>query len=214
MTAKAAQLSNWPEYPEEDFSLQLQQRSSIINSKTWISSSALHALSRRDGAADTLDELPAETDSDNNCALLDGGGGKVSHFGPVKHRRVAANARERRRMHGLNKAFDELRSVIPSLEDERKLSKYDTLQMAQIYITELSELLTGVDKPSRRIHSHSPSTTNLLTGEQLDHHSDSVGHLIIFGSDLGSNQSVTSSNSSDGESSHFSDIEENLSGRQ
>uniref|UniRef100_A0A3B4X5T3 BHLH domain-containing protein n=1 Tax=Seriola lalandi dorsalis TaxID=1841481 RepID=A0A3B4X5T3_SERLL len=65
------------------------------------------------------------------------------HFGPQKHRRVAANARERRRMHGLNKAFDELRSVIPSLENEKKLSKYDTLQMAQIYINELSELLAG-----------------------------------------------------------------------
>uniref|UniRef100_A0A3P9KGP2 Atonal bHLH transcription factor 1b n=1 Tax=Oryzias latipes TaxID=8090 RepID=A0A3P9KGP2_ORYLA len=65
-------------------------------------------------------------------------------FGPRRHRRVAANARERRRMHGLNKAFDELRSVIPSLENEKKLSKYDTLQMAQIYITELSELLSGL----------------------------------------------------------------------
>ncbi|KAL2077626.1 hypothetical protein ACEWY4_027130 [Coilia grayii] len=63
---------------------------------------------------------------------------------PQRHRRVAANARERRRMHGLNRAFDKLRSVIPSLENEKKLSKYDTLQMAQIYITELSELLEGV----------------------------------------------------------------------
>lgn len=64
--------------------------------------------------------------------------------GPQRHRRVAANARERRRMHGLNRAFDKLRSVIPSLENEKKLSKYDTLQMAQIYITELSDLLEGV----------------------------------------------------------------------
>ncbi|KAG5852970.1 hypothetical protein ANANG_G00068170 [Anguilla anguilla] len=70
--------------------------------------------------------------------------------GPQKHRRVAANARERRRMHGLNRAFDKLRSVIPSLENEKKLSKYDTLQMAQIYITELSELLEGVGQPECR----------------------------------------------------------------
>uniref|UniRef100_A0A672P5Z5 Atonal bHLH transcription factor 1b n=1 Tax=Sinocyclocheilus grahami TaxID=75366 RepID=A0A672P5Z5_SINGR len=63
--------------------------------------------------------------------------------GPQRHRRVAANSRERRRMHGLNRAFDKLRSVIPSLENEKKLSKYDTLQLAQIYITELSELLGG-----------------------------------------------------------------------
>uniref|UniRef100_A0A8C4NNN2 BHLH domain-containing protein n=1 Tax=Dicentrarchus labrax TaxID=13489 RepID=A0A8C4NNN2_DICLA len=207
MTAKA-ELSSWPEYPE-DFTL-LQQRSlAHINSKTWISSNSLHAFSRRDahGAADagiSLEKLVpmgklsdcvsatgiTETDCDNAAE-----GGKTNHFGPQKHRRVAANARERRRMHGLNKAFDELRSVIPSLENERKLSKYDTLQMAQIYITELSELLAGVVHPECR----SP--------QQRD---TSVGHLIILGptSDLGSSKSTTSSTGSDGESSHFSDMEE------
>lgn len=77
--------------------------------------------------------------------LSGGQRGTTKHVnGPQRHRRVAANARERRRMHGLNRAFDKLRSVIPSLENEKKLSKYDTLQMAQIYITELSELLDGV----------------------------------------------------------------------
>ncbi|XP_029848910.3 protein atonal-like [Ixodes scapularis] len=59
----------------------------------------------------------------------------------VKKRRLAANARERRRMHGLNVAFDKLRQVVPSIGDDRKLSKYETLQMAQSYITALSELL-------------------------------------------------------------------------
>ncbi|XP_044060400.1 protein atonal homolog 1b [Siniperca chuatsi] len=246
MTAKA-ELSSWTEYPE-DFTPLQQRNLTHINSKTWISSNSLHAFSRRDahGAADAsisleklvpMSKLPdcvsaaciTETDSDKAA-----GGGKVSHYAPQKHRRVAANARERRRMHGLNKAFDELRSVIPSLENERKLSKYDTLQMAQIYITELSELLTGVvhpecrsprpgsaDKTSRRnlIHSLRPAVTaqspNPLTGEQRDPCA-AVGHLIILGStsDLGSNNSTTSSNSSDGESSHLSDMEESQNGRQ
>ncbi|XP_051959431.1 transcription factor Atoh7 [Xyrauchen texanus] len=58
-----------------------------------------------------------------------------------RRRRLAANARERRRMLSLNLAFDRLRSVIPSVESERKLSKSETLQMAQIYISTLSELL-------------------------------------------------------------------------
>ncbi|XP_017570285.1 protein atonal homolog 1a [Pygocentrus nattereri] len=58
-----------------------------------------------------------------------------------KQRRIAANARERRRMHGLNHAFDELRSVIPALDNDKKLSKYETLQMAQIYISALADLL-------------------------------------------------------------------------
>lgn len=59
----------------------------------------------------------------------------------VKKRRVAANARERRRMHSLNIAFDRLREVVPSMGDDRKLSKFETLQMAQSYIVALTELL-------------------------------------------------------------------------
>ncbi|XP_061542565.1 neurogenic differentiation factor 1-like [Phycodurus eques] len=136
------------------------------------------------------------------------------HCGPHRHRRVAANARERRRMHGLNKAFDELRSVIPSLENEKKLSKYDTLQMAQIYITELSELLAGMvqqhpvsaDKTSCR-----RNMIHTLIPEQNPRR-DSSPHLIILGakSEL---QKSTSCHCSDGESSHLSDVEESQSGR-
>lgn len=58
-----------------------------------------------------------------------------------KKRRLAANARERRRMNSLNDAFDRLRDVVPSLGNDRKLSKYETLQMAQTYIAALHELL-------------------------------------------------------------------------
>uniref|UniRef100_A0A452HGY7 BHLH domain-containing protein n=1 Tax=Gopherus agassizii TaxID=38772 RepID=A0A452HGY7_9SAUR len=59
----------------------------------------------------------------------------------LRRRRLAANARERRRMLALNVAFDRLRSVIPALRNEKKLSKAETLQMAKIYISMLSELL-------------------------------------------------------------------------
>lgn len=158
MTAKI-QLSSWPEYPEE-FTLLENHNFAHINSRTWINSparspSSNHAYSRTDTheSIDTplekfmsVTKLPdrrpvsiMEVHTDKRAE-----GVKPSGFGPHKPRRVAANARERRRMHGLNKAFDELRSVIPSLENEKKLSKYDTLQLAQIYINELSELLTGV----------------------------------------------------------------------
>uniref|UniRef100_A0A182QTI2 BHLH domain-containing protein n=1 Tax=Anopheles farauti TaxID=69004 RepID=A0A182QTI2_9DIPT len=60
----------------------------------------------------------------------------------VKKRRLAANARERRRMNSLNDAFDRLRDVVPSLGNDRKLSKFETLQMAQTYIAALNELLS------------------------------------------------------------------------
>nr|SVF01446.1 atonal [Microvelia longipes] len=59
----------------------------------------------------------------------------------MKKRRLAANARERRRMQNLNKAFDRLRLVLPSLGNDRQLSKYETLQMAQTYINALYDLL-------------------------------------------------------------------------
>lgn len=59
----------------------------------------------------------------------------------LKQRRLAANARERRRMDSLNVAFDRLRKVVPTIEEDRKLSKYETLQMAQSYINALINLL-------------------------------------------------------------------------
>ena len=52
----------------------------------------------------------------------------------VKKRRLAANARERRRMDMLNKGFDRLRRVLPGLGPERQLSKYETLQMAERHL--------------------------------------------------------------------------------
>lgn len=65
----------------------------------------------------------------------------------MKKRRLAANARERRRMNGLNEAFDKLRHVIPPVGDEHKLSKFETLQMAQTYIRALCDLLeNGADE--------------------------------------------------------------------
>lgn len=59
----------------------------------------------------------------------------------MRRRRLAANARERRRMNSLNDAFDRLREVVPSLGNDRKLSKFETLQMAQTYISALCDLL-------------------------------------------------------------------------
>jgi hypothetical protein len=60
-----------------------------------------------------------------------------------KIRRIAANARERRRMNGLNTAFDRLRTVLPSsmFQQQRRFSKYETLQMAQSYIAALQSIL-------------------------------------------------------------------------
>ena len=58
-----------------------------------------------------------------------------------RYRRLIANERERRRMYGLNMAFENLRSVLPSLGSNKQFSKYETLQMAKSYISALRQIL-------------------------------------------------------------------------
>uniref|UniRef100_A0A8D0BM52 BHLH domain-containing protein n=1 Tax=Salvator merianae TaxID=96440 RepID=A0A8D0BM52_SALMN len=73
-----------------------------------------------------------------------------------QRRRLAANARERKRMLVLNVAFDRLRSVVPAVRSERKLSKAETLQMAKIYISMLSDLLLKIEDTRPGLQSGSP----------------------------------------------------------
>ncbi|KJH52233.1 Helix-loop-helix DNA-binding domain protein [Dictyocaulus viviparus] len=46
-------------------------------------------------------------------------------------RRDKANARERRRMNNLNDALEHLRTLLPSVPDEPKMTKIETLRVAQ-----------------------------------------------------------------------------------
>uniref|UniRef100_T1IYY8 BHLH domain-containing protein n=1 Tax=Strigamia maritima TaxID=126957 RepID=T1IYY8_STRMM len=81
--------------------------------------------------------------SSNLVLVCDPGKGvcKKKKADVMQKRRLAANARERRRMNSLNVAFDRLRQVVPSVGNDRKLSKYETLQLAQNYICALVELM-------------------------------------------------------------------------
>lgn len=63
-----------------------------------------------------------------------------------RYKRLIANERERRRMHGLNAAFENLRSVLPTLGSNKHFSKYETLQMAKSYIAALREILMNEKK--------------------------------------------------------------------
>ena len=71
----------------------------------------------------------------------------------LRKRRLAANTRERRRMNGLNDAFERLREVIPSLGSDHKLSKFETLQMAQTYIGSLTALLERTEESQLQTNS-------------------------------------------------------------
>ncbi|XP_005278615.1 transcription factor ATOH1 [Malaclemys terrapin pileata] len=125
----------------------------------------LGGCSSRSGPSGKLCKLPggvpsAEGVSGCGRQRAPSGGLRQQVSGVQKQRRLAANARERRRMHGLNHAFDQLRNVIPSFNNDKKLSKYETLQMAQIYISALAELLHSpaapADTPGKGEHRATP----------------------------------------------------------
>ncbi|XP_076462101.1 transcription factor 21-like, partial [Babylonia areolata] len=55
--------------------------------------------------------------------------------------RSAANARERSRMRVLSKAFSKLKTTLPWVPPDTKLSKLDTLRLASSYIAHLRQIL-------------------------------------------------------------------------
>ena len=48
-------------------------------------------------------------------------------------------------MNGLNDAFERLREVVPNLNSDQKMSKIETLLMAQTYIQALARLIEAED---------------------------------------------------------------------
>jgi len=117
--------------------LQSYHGSVISNSSGGLSDRTMDGDSEEDA------EISDGADHTEGARLASGARrrGKYVNSTIVKKRRLAANARERRRMQNLNKAFDRLRAYLPSLTDDKQLSKFETLQMAQTYINALYDLL-------------------------------------------------------------------------
>ncbi|XP_007533705.1 fer3-like protein [Erinaceus europaeus] len=59
--------------------------------------------------------------------------------------RQAANIRERKRMFNLNEAFDQLRRKVPTFAYEKRLSRIETLRLAIVYISFMTELLESCE---------------------------------------------------------------------
>ncbi|KAK5850265.1 hypothetical protein PBY51_014528 [Eleginops maclovinus] len=68
-------------------------------------------------------------------------GSKGQQKEPRQTQRNAANARERSRMRVLSKAFSRLKTSLPWVPADTKLSKLDTLRLASSYISHLRQLL-------------------------------------------------------------------------
>ncbi|XP_043193590.1 pancreas transcription factor 1 subunit alpha-like [Amphibalanus amphitrite] len=96
------------------------------------------------------------------------------------HQRHAANMRERRRMQSINDAFEGLRTHIPTLPYEKKLSKVDTLRLAIGYISFLGEMISSDDgqHASHKLNGDAPKKIVLQSkdGGQLRGHSLSWSH--------------------------------------
>ncbi|XP_044280362.1 class E basic helix-loop-helix protein 22 [Varanus komodoensis] len=88
------------------------------------------------GAGGALLKAPEGGACSNSHHGGGGGGGGSKKSKEQKALRLNINARERRRMHDLNDALDELRAVIPYAHSPsvRKLSKIATLLLAKNYI--------------------------------------------------------------------------------
>lgn len=75
--------------------------------------------------------------------------------------RNAANARERARMRVLSSAFYKLKTIIPWVPRDTKLSKLDTLRLATNYINYLAQTLDG--QPGEEISHSMPHPQKLVS---------------------------------------------------
>lgn len=103
---------------------------------------------------------PYSADRDQENAHGGGGGGGGGHRRKKRkcpqqqvHQRQAANMRERKRMQSINDAFEGLRTHIPTLPYEKRLSKVDTLRLAIGYIGFLTEMVSADRHPNESYHS-------------------------------------------------------------
>lgn len=72
----------------------------------------------------------------------DSGNGKAKRKRVISTvQRRAANVRERKRMFSLNEAFERLRGKVPTFAYEKRLSRIETLRLAIIYITFMTDIL-------------------------------------------------------------------------
>ncbi|KAG7503354.1 pancreas transcription factor 1 subunit alpha [Solea senegalensis] len=99
------------------------------------------------GCADSTPDMSPQTGHHHGGSLLKRRR-RMRSEREMQQLRQAANVRERRRMQSINDAFEGLRSHIPTLPYEKRLSKVDTLRLAIGYINFLAELVQS-DLPIR-----------------------------------------------------------------
>ena len=90
----------------------------------------------------------------------DQGGPRKNSKNAHPFQRHAANERERSRMRVLSKAFSKLKTTLPWVPSDTKLSKLDTLRLASSYIAHLKQILDSDEEEVTS--SNDPSTIHPL----------------------------------------------------
>ncbi|KAL7373542.1 hypothetical protein ABVT39_008929 [Epinephelus coioides] len=107
----------------------------------------------------------------------DGAEGRVKHERKLSKahqkearqtQRNAANARERARMRVLSKAFSRLKTSLPWVPADTKLSKLDTLRLASSYISHLRQLLQEDRFENSFAHPVNLTWPFMMTGRSED----------------------------------------------
>ncbi|XP_019897297.2 musculin [Esox lucius] len=128
----------------------------------------------------TDDVQGAKSDRVHSTVL--GGGKQLSKRGHHKDgrqiQRNAANARERARMRVLSKAFSRLKTSLPWVPADTKLSKLDTLRLASSYISHLRQLLQDDRFESSFVHPVN-LTWPFMGGRSEDDRDASGGRLCL-----------------------------------
>ncbi|XP_043089064.1 protein Fer3 [Puntigrus tetrazona] len=87
-------------------------------------------------------DLSAARASDFYASPASASGGKPRRKRVISSvQRQAANVRERKRMFSLNEAFDRLRRKVPTFAYEKRLSRIETLRLAIVYISFMTDIL-------------------------------------------------------------------------
>ena len=122
--------------------------------------------------------------------------------------RRAANIRERRRMFNLNSAFDKLRKKVPTFAYEKRLSRIETLRLAIMYISFMSELVGGEDGVKMNATMSMPSPLcKSSSNSSCSNDSNSSNLSSSNSSNNGSETSVKKYDLWDGETANTDQIE-------
>ncbi|XP_023179600.2 neurogenic differentiation factor 1 [Drosophila hydei] len=91
-----------------------------------------------------------------------------SHSSQPPVQRNAANARERMRMRVLSSAYGRLKTKLPNIPPDTKLSKLDTLRLATLYIKQLINAVeTGSGSPNANPNAAAASLADVLDTRNL-----------------------------------------------